>query len=502
MATQPAGGLGINRSILWWGALLFLPLLAFSLGLSGLTVQSLWRDEVDALRFSQVPLLSLAGNFARPGWNGPLYYVLLRIWLTLAGSSAFSLRYLSLLSGVLGVVALYRLGRAWFLRPIGYMAALLMACAPYLVWYSQEAKMYAMLPALAVALLFLYRRVLAGGDWRLWPAIVALTWVLAGLHVIGALIVPLMIVLWFVWWPQARSLWPFGLISLAWCVLPGLLVLPWALPLLRQGGDIGHRFLSLPAMASTMVYAFSRGITLAGGLWPIGLALFGLLAGTFLWPGESWIERLRSVSCRGYLRVGPGSFVAAAWAWLLVPLLGLYLISTRVPMFVDRYLIWTAPAFYLLLARGLDQLRQRSTLVFSMCLAGLLTLNGVAIWQQGAGPIKSDFRAAAAYLRQHRRPGELALFHISYVRDTFEYYYGTAVPAADGIATDEATTPEAVDAAMRERTAGYHVVWLVLSEPEMWDSRGMTVAWLDAHGQATARADFARVSVIRYELTP
>jgi mannosyltransferase len=208
------------------------------------------------------------------------------------------------------------------------------------------------------------------------------------------------------------------------------------------------------------------------------------------------------VSCRGYLRVGSGSFVVAAWTWLLVPLLGLYLISTRVPMFVDRYLIWTAPAFYLLLARGLDQLRQRSAFVAGVCLAGLLTLNGVAIWQQNAEPIKSDFRAAAAYLRQHRRPGELALFHISYVRDTFEYYYGAAVPAADGIPTDEATTPEAVDAAMRERTAGYHVVWLVLSEPEMWDARGMTVAWLDAHGQPTARADFARVSVIRYELTP
>jgi hypothetical protein len=55
---------------------------------------------------------------------------------------------------------------------------------------------------------------------------------------------------------------------------------------------------------------------------------------------------------------------------------------------------------------------------------------------------------------------------------------------------------------MRERTAGYQVVWLILSEPEMWDPRGMTVAWLDEQGRATARADFARVSVTRYELVP
>jgi hypothetical protein len=53
---------------------------------------------------------------------------------------------------------------------------------------------------------------------------------------------------------------------------------------------------------------------------------------------------------------------------------------------------------------------------------------------------------------------------------------------------------------MRERTAGYEVVWLVLSEPEMWDARGMTVAWLDEHGTPDLQADYARVSVIRYRM--
>jgi mannosyltransferase len=492
----------IDSDTLWRGALLLLLLFAFALPISGLTAQSLWRDEVDALRFSRVSLGSLVESFSRPGWNGPLFYVLLRVWVALAGGSAFSLRYLSLFAGTLGVATLYRLGRAWFSRIVGYAAALLMACAPYMVWYEQEAKMYALLPLLAVAVLWVYSRALRGGDWRLWPILVALTWVMAAMHVMGALIVPLMVALYFLWWPVARTRWRSALVALAGCVLPGLVALPWALPLLRRGGDIGHRFVTLPAMTSTMLYAFSRGITSAGGLWPVGLSLFCLLAGTFLWPGVSLGDRLRVLARAWRSQLAAASYVGAAWAWLLVPLLGLYLISTRVPVFVDRYLIWIGPAFYLLLARGLDELRRRSTLLTSVCLAGLLTLNGLAIWQQSAKPIKSDFRAAAAYVRQHRQPGELVLFHISYVRHTFEYYYGPASPAADGIPSDENTTREAVDAAMRERTAGHEVVWLVLSEPEMWDARGMTVAWLDEHGQATARADYARVSVIRYELSP
>jgi hypothetical protein len=169
-------------------------------------------------------------------------------------------------------------------------------------------------------------------------------------------------------------------------------------------------------------------------------------------------------------------------------------------MFVDRYLIWTGPAFYLLAARGLEQVARRSKIIFYLCLTAIVGLNGWGIWQHTARPIKSDFRSAAAYVQEHRAPDELVLFHISYVRYTFEYYYGTATPFADGIVTDGQTTDATVDTLMQQRTAGYDTVWLVLSEPEMWDQRGMTVDWLDRHAKEKRRADLSRVSVIEYQL--
>jgi hypothetical protein len=170
-------------------------------------------------------------------------------------------------------------------------------------------------------------------------------------------------------------------------------------------------------------------------------------------------------------------------------------------MFVDRYLIWTGPALYLLLARGIEQLGRRLKALGVLYLVVVLLFAGWGVWKQGAVPIKSDFRAAAAYMQQHRRRDELILFHISYVRQTLEYYYGDSSPYADGIASDERTAEADVDAAMRKRTAGYETIWLVLSEPEMWDRRGMTVAWLNKHLQVS-RQDFARVSVIQYQVLP
>ena len=112
-------GVRVDRRVLRRGALLFVLMLAFALRISGLTAQSLWRDEVDALRFSQEPLETLVSNFSRQGWNGPLYYLFLRFWVSLAGQSEFALRYLSLCMGVIGVALTYRLGQRWFQPVIG-----------------------------------------------------------------------------------------------------------------------------------------------------------------------------------------------------------------------------------------------------------------------------------------------------------------------------------------------------------------------------------------------
>lgn len=494
-------GEAVDRHVVRRGAVLLLILLAFAIRLPGLTAQSFWRDEVDALRFATVPLASLLSSFARPGWNGPLFYVWLRLWMALVGSSEFAVRYLSLLLGVLGVALLYRLGREWFSTRIGALAALLLASSPYMVWYAQEAKMYAMLCVLAIGALVVYHRALASGHTYLWIAVVLLAWTTTAVHIVGMLVIPLMAALSVIWWPITRRHWHKAALALGISILPGLVGLPWALPYLLRGANLGHRFVPLPTMLVTMFYAFGRGITTVGGLWPILLVVFGLLAGTMLWSGRRQ-PSARDLDLVLDIALGEPSYVLAAWTWFFLPAVGLYLITLRVPMFVDRYLIWIGPAFYLLLARGFDQLLRRSSRLTVICLVALLALNGWGVWAQSIEPLKSDFRAAAAYVRQHRLPGELILFHISYVRQTFEYYYGDSYPSADGLPTDEQTTQAAVDSAMRQRLGNHDVVWLVLSEPEMWDQRGMTVAWLDAHAIPQMRADFARVSVVKYQIVP
>src|SRR5260221_489289 len=107
----------------------------------------------------------------------PLYYALAWIWTQLTGTGEFGLRSLSALAGVATVPVAYSLGAELRGRRAGVAAAALIAVNPMLLWYSQEARGYALLALLtAVAALFLVRA-LDGGrrrDFTAWGVASAL----------------------------------------------------------------------------------------------------------------------------------------------------------------------------------------------------------------------------------------------------------------------------------------------------------------------------------------
>jgi hypothetical protein len=55
-------------------------------------------------------------------------------------------------------------------------------------------------------------------------------------------------------------------------------------------------------------------------------------------------------------------------------------------------------------------------------------------------------------------------------------------------------------ATLGEMTEGHRSIWLVASEAELWDERGLVKAWLDGNGRLVDEEEFARVSLCRYKL--
>jgi 4-amino-4-deoxy-L-arabinose transferase-like glycosyltransferase len=514
-----------------------LVLVSFFVRAVSLNAQSLWRDEVDALRFATASWSEMLDNFTRPGWNGPLFYLLLRSWIGLAGTSEYAMRFLPLLLGVLCVPLTYQLGRLLLGSWVGIASALLTATSPYLVWYSQEVKMYSLVLALALLAIYSLRRALEGGRWTWWLTQIAATSLAFYSHILAALLIPVQVLLSLAWWSQLRKRWRGALISLGCLTLPYLPLAAWQAPLALKARETGFYPYSLQEMVVILLNGWSTGITGWGKPW--ATALMGLLAASGL--VSSAASPAQPTDAEGAAQTTPVTTHLVMPIWLAVPLLCVWLISLRQPLFTDRYLIWTAPAFYLLVALSLRffaTAKHWIRWIIVPLLGVTLAFNMGNLWRQASIPIKSDFRAAAAYVANHqgappaeqphpspgdagnsvflpsvsagpsRRFEDLIIFQIPHGRYTFDYYFPIEeYPRAEGLYTNHRTAngeylmdEEQAAQQMRAMTRGYDAVWLIASEVSMWDERNLVQRWLDDHARRVAEGHFTRVDVYRYEL--
>ncbi len=138
-----------------------------------------------ALRFSTLDLQSYhhdeivtASRILRDGfWHAmsavgfsesapPLYYALAWAWTQLTGMGEFGLRSISALAGVATVPVAYLVAVELRGRRAGIAAAALVAVNPMLIWYSQEARAYALFALLTSASLLYFVRALERGRRR------------------------------------------------------------------------------------------------------------------------------------------------------------------------------------------------------------------------------------------------------------------------------------------------------------------------------------------------
>jgi len=159
------------RSRVFW-IVAGLTLLAAGLRFATLGVQAYHHDEI--VTASRVLRAGFWHAMEAVGFSEsapPLYYALAWVWTQLTGTGEFGLRSLSALAGVATVPVSYLLGAELRGRRTGIAAAALVAVNPMLLWYSQEARAYALLAFLtAVAALYFVRALDSGRrrDFTFW----------------------------------------------------------------------------------------------------------------------------------------------------------------------------------------------------------------------------------------------------------------------------------------------------------------------------------------------
>ncbi len=514
--------------------LLLLILGAFGWRLHGLTIQSLWRDEVDAIYFALRDLPETLSMFVAMAQNGPLYFLSLRVWFALVGAEEFALRYLSVLAGTVAIPLTWQVARR-LLSPRGgplfalglgtdgrpLLAALLMTVNPYQFWYGQEGKMYALITALALLAHWFWLQGIHTGGWRPWLVYLITVSCAMYSHLLMIMIIPLHMIWFLLAWPQSRQHWRGYLLAVAGLTLPYLPLLAWQWPMLMASErKTGFTFVPIMEMLESLVMSHNYGL-LPPAPWlqllPIlFLALVGLLLGSGAIPSGAIPHE--SSSTQGALV--PWRRHALIVSWLIFPVAMIYGLSLRQPVYTDRYVIWIAPALMILLALGARAILDHAG-PLARAIVTILLCYTIAFWLyagrlEKTTTIKYDLRAGVTYIAERRDPDTLLILQIPHQQWAWQYYTSDfsfhlfdGAPArmghwAEGLWTNggqsDAEAQALVDEQMRTITAGSDELWLLSSEVEMWDARHLMRAWLDSHGTVVDQAEFHGVQARHYRL--
>lgn len=480
IAARPASNISTRRLADSKTLLLVIVLLGTILRFAALDRQSLWLDEAYSLHVASADSLSILTGSVGDRYTPPFYYLLLHGWMNF-GTSEVALRSLSAVFDVACIVAIFLLGSALFGRQIGLISAVLVALSPFHIYFAQEARMYTLVAALTMMATYMFVQGLDRDDPKIWAGYVVCMTLAMYTHYYAIFILATHTIYGAIFRRRDR-----GWIR-KWMLVQALVVisfLPWIGGLLQvvQGGGQTFRqslYSSAAAAALTAVRA-------------VPYTFFRFSAGYALLPTNYWMRENVIAAIRGNLPIvvlvlvvfAPLAVYGISRALardarvavltllvLLFPGFAALLISLRFPIFGERYLIVSAPAYFMFLAVGLRGWGGK--LWRWLAGAGVGVVFGLSLhsYYFSADYGKEQWREAVAYIETQGQPADLVLFDANYVRWNFDYYVRRSFPEY-GLPDSQDGVPDRVLATVKGRDR----IWLVRAHQpsEFWTSWLMT----------------------------
>ena len=378
--------------------------------------KSFWVDEGATADIVTASWPRLTGLITTSCSAMSLYYVILRLWTYIAGTSEFALRFPSAIFSTLTIPVLYLLGAKLFDRRTGAVAAAMMTVNLTAIGYAQEARSYALLVLLVAVSAWFFVRALRR------PSLGNC----AGYAVFGALGVYAHLFAILVLPAEWISLWLFkpgrkAMVRLtASAIIFGLLALPnFAVAIAH--GNVTRWILPTKPKAVLRFFVIESGhlgINLAGHprLYDVHLAAGMLL--TLLYAAG--IIAALGFAIRGGRYQSELGFVALC---AFVPVAATILVSTARPFFVNRYLVECFPFIVMLAAAGIvlagEVVPKRTVFaaVGAILIVGLLDDSlyyGCPGWE--------NWRGAVSYVARRERPGDAMIIYRGDARWGVDYY--------------------------------------------------------------------------------
>lgn len=410
-----------RRPLRWLAALT-----AVGLGvrLALIDTQSMRLDESATAWQSRLPLWDLWHYLLSSNVHVPLYHTMMHEWVRFAGTSLLSLRLPSVLLGALAVPLMYALAARLLNRRTALIAAGLTATAPFLVWHSDEARMYPMLLVAVLASLLALMQAADRGGWYRWVGYGVLMALSCYVHYYALLMVPIHLV-WLLLQgaPRRKYLHWFAAMT-----IPVAAFSPWVVALyldristaggasLTNGGanaihDVGALgyVVGIVVFISTFLVGYQSATFVA--------AIASGIAGA--WP----LLVYQSVVHRRVAPERPGTrAVAFLFVWMVSQVVGVFVFTQFFEgAWYQRYLMAAAVPTIILMAHALHVSARRFTTALAIAVGASLVLT---LWSNysTANPMREDFRGAGAYIQAHRTAHDVVVVAPQFDVEPLSYY--------------------------------------------------------------------------------
>jgi uncharacterized membrane protein len=443
---------------------LILPCLLIILGAAlrfyDLGAESYWFDEVITVRRAGGSLGSLlVRRYA------PIYEILAHFWMQAFGTSEVATRSLSALAGIASIAVMYVVGRQLFGKKVALISTFLMVVSEFQIYHSQDFRYYSLFVLMTLFSFLFYIRALKTKRSTYFVLYVLFSILLFYTHPFGvfALVAQsLYLLLQRARYREARVPWILSQTLILLAIGPRLL--PGAEDTLS--GTVGvmnwipDPEIWLPALTVLKYVAAdypSWGALVAG----IAFLVIATLVFVVYVGKEQWLASLKGLPAVVQGLPSKANELLLVGCWLLCPIIIPFVLSKVFgPIYLYRYTISAAPAFYLLVGLGIAAVSKVVPEPISLGLLMILIAPG--LHEYYVANVKEQWREAAAYVEENATTDDVIAFGPAGGRDAFNWYYRGNLPECE--IDRQLENDETIMDALSRCVSGRDHLWLVLRE--------------------------------------
>jgi 4-amino-4-deoxy-L-arabinose transferase-like glycosyltransferase len=441
-------------------------LLGVGLRLYGLNSQSFWTDEIFTYNGASETLAKIAFE---PEVNlsiQPFYYSIAHFFIGPYKNQEALLRGPSVILGSISILLIFLITKNLIGNKGGILSALILAISPFHIWYSQEARPYAMLICLALLSFWLFQKLLKDGTnfwWRV--SFVISTTLIFYCHTVGIVFIGFLVVYILLVVPRTNwNVWRPVFLSILVLVLPAFYRTAIVPPIVR-GAQTWRPFnsLSIPYV----LWAFSIGYTLGPSITELHMpdrmnSVVGYMH--IILPIMIVFFTVFLIGAYNLFRQDKSKFLCAS-LWLLFPLsfaVGGAIFSAN--EFNVRYTILSFPPFLIFLTNGMLNIKFKWIRICTLGLVLLISVLSLSNHYFNHKYYKEDNRGAGQFLLSYAAPHDLVLCVTGYTERDLQHYTNDAKIIIDRlVAKTLYIEPDTIPRTVSKKISGKEQFWLFLS---------------------------------------